>query len=260
MVLKMFQIDAFSNRIFGGNPAAVIPLDDWLDDEIMLNIAEENNLSETAFLVKRSQNQYDLRWFTPNKEVDLCGHATLASAHYLFESNSATKEIEFSTRSGILTVEALGHNAYLMEFPSDNPTKIDNTQEILDCLNIQGEVYEGKDDYIVVLQSQKEVEDCQPDFYAMKQLPKRGIIITAQSDSCHVVSRCFYPKYGIDEDPVTGSAHTLITPYWAIQLKRNQLNCKQLSKREGSLKCIYKGKKTTIIGSATTYLAGIIHL
>lgn len=257
--LKIFQVDAFSNKIFGGNPAAICPLNEWLPADLMQNIALENNLSETAFFVPKN-DQFELRWFTPTIEVDLCGHATLASAHVIFSNGYSNDEITFfSPRSGILKVKKNG-DLYTMNFPSDVFEKVSTPTQIIEGLNIQPiEVFKGKTDYMVVVENQSVVENLKPDFKLIAELDARGIIVTAKGDTVDFVSRCFFPQAGVDEDPTTGSAHTSMTPYWAKQLNKNQMNAIQLSTRKGHLQCNYLGDRVEISGHAKTYLKGEIN-
>lgn len=263
MKLKIYQVDAFSNKIFGGNPAAVIQLSQWLPDDMLQNIAIENNLSETAFIVPiDGLSDYHLRWFTPGYEVRLCGHATLATAHTLwhhlgFEKNIAT----FDTLSGVLKV-IRNENDYTLDFPTDtlvkSDDKIDAIQKILKTQPI--EVFRGRDDFMAVLSSQQEIEALNPDFSLLKSLGSRGLIATAKGDAVDFVSRCFFPEAGIEEDPVTGSAHTTMTPYWAKKLGKTSLVAHQLSARKGELTCVLRGERVDISGSAVTYMIGNIYL
>ena len=256
--LKIFQVDAFSNKIFGGNPAAVCPLEEWLPDELMQNIAMENNLSETAFYIPKD-DQFLLRWFTPTIEVDLCGHATLATAHVIFSNGYKKEEITFfSPRSGVLKVKKNG-DLYTMNFPSDTFEKVATPQQIIEGLNIQPlEVFKGKTDYMVMVENQSIIENLKPDFKIIAQLDARGVIVTSKGDDVDFVSRCFFPQAGVDEDPTTGSAHTTMTPYWAKKLVKNQMSAIQLSKRQGHLQCNYLGDRVEISGHAKTYLKGEI--
>ncbi len=255
----IYQVDAFADEVFKGNPAAVVPLAQWLPDTLMQAIAAENNLSETAFFVKKNE-LFELRWFTPLMEVDLCGHATLASAHVLYAHLSYMQQaIHFSTRSGILTVEK-ADVGYVMNFPTDVPSLADQDKWIEKTLQDVAilELYKGKDDYLVVLDSETAVKTLVPDLRALALAPKRGLIITAAGNEVDFVSRCFYPKYGIDEDPATGSAHTLLTSYWAKRLGKTKLIAKQISQREGNLICHHLGDRVALEGRAVTYLIGTI--
>lgn len=260
MSLPIYQIDAFTNRLFSGNPAAVVPLDTWLPDEQMQAIALENNLSETAFFVPRDED-FELRWFTPAVEVDLCGHATLATAHVLFQHlNYAKPRIVFHTRSGPLTVERSGQG-YQMDFPVDDIRQIAFPPGLEQALGSPIlEVWQGRNDIMAVLSSQDSVLRLAPDMRALAQLGGRGIIATAPGEEADFVSRCFFPAAGVDEDPVTGSAHTTMTPYWAGRLVPTgasaRLEARQLSARGGALRCVLEGKRVLLEGEAVTYLKG----
>ena len=260
MELILYQVDAFSSEPFGGNPAAVCVLDEWLSDELMQNIAAELNLSETAFCVKEEDN-YHLRWFTPVDEVRMCGHATLATGHIFFTELGYTDEsISFQTKSGELIVAKKSEGNYKLTLPTDEVLVV-FYEDGLDKLNIDYEsVFEGKDDYLMILKDETEVTRTKPDFKAISKLDKRGVIITAKGDEADFVSRCFYPALGIDEDPVTGSAHTLLTPYWSRRLSKNDLLAKQLSKRGGEMTCQLKGEIVNISASARTIIKGSLYL
>jgi PhzF family phenazine biosynthesis protein len=261
MKLKLYQADAFTNKVFGGNPAAVCPLEKWLPDEVMQKIANENNLAETAFYVKEGDN-YRLRWFTPVYEVDLCGHATLATAFVMFGVFKYDKpEIKFNTRSGILSVKKDG-DLLKMNFPKDEMTKVETPAALVEGIKQTPlETWKGKTDYMAVLPSQKNVEMLAPDFGILKTLEgMRGVICTAKGDEVDFVSRCFFPAYGIDEDPVTGSAHTTMTPYWAEKLNKKKMTAQQISKRRGDLICELVGDRVEISGQARLYLKGEIEV
>lgn len=259
--MRLYQVDAFANEVFSGNPAAVIRTADPLSEELMLQIAIENNLSETAYLVLNSDGSHSLRWYTPGGEVDLCGHATLASAHVLATELALQGPHVFHTNSGMLTVSVLADGSYLMDLPADDPLPLDDFTQVEQALGISiNELHEGSDDYLAILGTEDEVRACTPDFRRVAQLPKRGLIISATGEETDFASRCFYPAYAIDEDPVTGSAHTILTPYWSMQLRKNVLSAQQLSARGGSLTCIYKGARVALIGRAVTYLRGDISL
>ncbi len=260
MTLPLYHIDAFTDRLFKGNQAAVVPLTVWLPDEALQQIAAENNLSETAFFVKPGET-FEIRWFTPKVEVDLCGHGTLAAAHVIFQHEGyAGDEITLTSRSGILHVRKSGEFLTL-DFPADPPQKASAPAELLKSLaRVPRAVLKGKEDWLLVFQSQQEIVDLKPDFGLMQQAKCRGVIVTAHGDSVDFVSRFFAPAVGINEDPVTGSAHTTLTPYWAEKLGRNQLTALQLSRRGGSLKCRLAGDRVEISGQAVTYLIGEIFL
>lgn len=258
MELTIYQIDAFTDQLFGGNPAAVCPLTEWLPTDIMQKIALENNLSETAFIVPEGGG-YHIRWFTPAIEVDLCGHATLATAHALYaEMGYAKDKVVFNSKSGLLTVFKKV-DLYTMNFPTDELKSVTIPQEITEGLGgMPKEVFRGKDDYLAIFDHQTTIENFTPDFNKLSQLNARGIITTAKGDTVDFISRCFFPAAGIDEDPVTGSAHTTMTPYWTKKLDKTQMVARQLSARGGLLHCEYLGDRVNISGNAVTYLRGTI--
>lgn len=259
MTLKIYQLDAFTDKIFSGNPAAVCPLDKWLPDEIMQKIAMENNLAETAFFV-RNNGQFEIRWFTPAVEVDLCGHATLASAAVLYDYEKYEGDVItfFSSRSGILTVTRSG-KLLTLDFPSDKIERVDLSPQLIACFNSQPvEAYRGKTDFMLVFNSEDEIRKLVPDLPAISRIKSRGIIVTAAGAEVDFVSRFFAPQSGIDEDPVTGSAHTTLTPYWAQKTGKNELSAIQLSARKGFLTCAYHGDRVKISGQTKTYLQGEI--
>lgn len=260
MTLDLFQVDAFTNQLFGGNPAAIIPLETWLEDELMQNIAIENNLSETAFFVTKGKG-FRIRWFTPGGEVDLCGHATLATAHVLWtELNYQGEYLSFSSRSGKLGVSRKG-KIYSLNFPTDILTPVVAPEAILKGLNILPDAcFLGREDYLVVTSNQEIIEGLQPDFRMLVKLNSRGVIVTAPGKEADFVSRCFFPAYGIDEDPTTGSAHTTLAPYWGKRLGKDEMSAIQLSKRVGHLKVKLKGDRTEISGKAVTFLRGKIEV
>jgi PhzF family phenazine biosynthesis protein len=261
MKQKIYQIDAFTDQVFTGNPAAVCPLDQWLSDDLLQKIAMENNLAETAFYVKK-EDHYELRWFTPAVEVDLCGHATLASAFVLFNhENHKENIIHFHTRkSGILTVSK--HDDWLtLNFPTDSITPIPVTGEIIACFDIEPtKAFEGRTDYMFVFNSEDEIRKVVPSFAKIVALKARGVIITAKGKEVDFVSRFFGPQVGVNEDPVTGSAHTTLTPYWSKELDKTDMTAKQLSAREGFLKCKYLGDRVEISGQGRLYLMGEIFI
>jgi PhzF family phenazine biosynthesis protein len=259
MKVPIFQVDAFTDRIFGGNPAAVCPLEEWLDEETMQRLGQENNLSETAFFVKNG-DEYDLRWFTPEVEVDLCGHATLATAHVLFEHlGYAEDEIRFQTKSGLLIVKREG-DRLMMDFPTDDMPQVDPPAVLFQALGVRSDHVFFTDDYMIVLDSEEEVLNLDPDFRLLSEVNARGVIVTAPGKEVDFVSRFFAPGAGIDEDPVTGSAHTKLTPYWSRKLGKDILEARQISKRVGELTCRNKGERTEILGSAITYMIGEINI
>lgn len=261
MKQKIYQVDAFADRIFSGNPAAVCPLEQWLSDDILQKIAMENNLAETAFYVKQG-DQYQIRWFTPTVEVDLCGHATLAAAFVLFNhENENGNRIQFySPRSGALTVTKKGE-LLTLNFPSDPLTPLPLTDNITGCFDIKPTLaFKGKTDYLLVFDNEEEIRKVRPAFDAIAKLKARGVIITAKGNKVDFVSRFFAPQSGIQEDPVTGSAHTTLTPYWAERLKKAELTAIQLSARKGHLQCHYLDDRVEISGQAKLYLTGEIYL
>ena len=261
MKLPIYQIDAFTDRLFSGNPAAVVPLQEWLSDEMMLNIAAENNLAETAFYVP-TEAGFHIRWFTPAVEVDLCGHATLAAAYVIFKIQSYDKEkILFDTRSGLLTVTS-DEGWLTLNFPIDHYQVAVPPPALAESLHsvTLTEVYKGKTDYMVVLSSEEEVRDLDFDIIVLSTIPARGIIVTAPGNDVDFVSRFFAPQSGIDEDPVTGSAHTTLIPYWAEKLEKTTLTARQLSKRGGDLKCEIDDDRVKISGQARLYLQGEIEI
>ena len=259
MKVKLYQIDAFTDKVFRGNPAAVCILDKPLDKEIMQKIAAENNLAETAFVVKKNKD-FEIRWFTPSIEVDLCGHATLASAFVLYEyyDYQVDKIVFHSIASGILTVKR--ENDFLtLDFPTDIYKKIDIPQVFVDAFGLEPiEAYKGKTDFLLIFPNPKDIENFKPDLNLIKTAGGRGVIVTAKGIETDFVSRFFGPQVGINEDPVTGSAHTTLIPIWAEKLNKNKLTAKQLSKRQGDLKCKYLGDRVEISGKAVTYLIGEI--
>ena len=260
MQISLFQVDAFTDKLFRGNPAAVCPLDEWLPDELMQSIALENNLSETAFFVPKG-NGYHIRWFTPTTEVDLCGHATLATAHVLY-THLGCKDISinFDSRSGQLSVSKdAGH--YIMDFPADFTEHVLAPKVLTEAIKMSPkEILAGREDFMVVLASEAEVAALEPDFQLLKKVKSRGLIVTAPGEEVDFVSRCFFPNAGIDEDPVTGSAHTTMTPYWAERLSKQALTARQISARGGQISCTMLGDRIALAGKAVTYLEGKIYV
>ncbi|MES2520553.1 MAG: PhzF family phenazine biosynthesis protein [Bacteroidota bacterium] len=258
MNLKIYQLDAFSDTVFGGNPAAVVPLQTWLSDELMQKIAAENNLAETAFYISEEE-KFHIRWFTPTVEVDLCGHATLATAYTIFQYENHSKSlIEFNSRSGILTVEKQG-DLLELDFPTDNLEAVETPQVLIEGLGIiPKETFKGISDYLLILENEATVKALKPDFRKIGEAKCRGIIVTAKGDKVDFVSRFFGPQAGIDEDPVTGSAHTTLTAYWAKTLNKNTLSARQISARGGNLACQLIGDRVKIAGKVAPYLIGEI--
>ena len=263
MRLPLFQIDACAERVFQGNPAAVCPLEAWLPEALMQAIAAENNLSETAFCVPEGEG-YGLRWFTPLKEIDLCGHATLATAHVLFEHlGFAGAEIVFSTRSGALRVTRAG-DRLAMDFPAKAVEPCAAPGALIEGLGRAPlKVYGGRD-YLAVFADAAEVRALRPDPRRLAELDRHGVIVTApggaEDGDVDFVSRFFVPKFGVDEDPVTGSAHCSLTPFWAARLGKATLEARQVSRRGGRLQCTLAGERVILRGRAVTYMAATIEV
>nr|WP_225778646.1 PhzF family phenazine biosynthesis protein [Pseudomonas sp. Marseille-Q3773] len=261
MQLEIFQVDAFSADPFGGNPAAVIPLGSWLPDDLLQRIAEENNLSETAYFVRNGE-AFDLRWFTPSVEVDLCGHATLASAYVLFEHLGEPAEVlRFNTRSGELRVSRAADGLLAMDFPAKQPVAIDLPTGLLEALGLSNAraVYRS-DDYVVLIDDLAVLASLKPDFVALSAFDVRGIAVTAAGRDHDFVTRWFGPRVGVNEDPVTGSAHTSLAPLWSAMLGKRALTCEQGGARKGQLHCDVPGNGRVIIsGRAALYLRGRVY-
>ena len=257
--MNLYQIDAFTDTPFKGNPAAVIPLETWLPDNTMQSIAEENNLSETVFFVPKDKG-FHIRWFTPKTEVDLCGHATLAAAYVLFNIlEYSNDKIEFESKSGVLSV--LQKDDWLViDLPVQTPTPCDIPDKIVKAFDKTPIECLRSDDYIVVFETESDILSIEPDIEYLKKLDLRGVIITAKSGQYDFVSRFFAPKHGIDEDPVTGSAHTQLTPYWARILSKTKMKAKQVSSRGGELVCELQSDRILISGKAVKFLEGKIEL
>jgi len=257
MKIAQYQVDAFARRVFEGNPAAVCPLEAWLKDEILQAIAEENNLSETAFFVPTGTG-FQLRWFSPVAEVDLCGHATLASAHVLFEILGYPQPaIEFETRSGKLVVERKG-GLLAMDFPARPPQACAPPPALIEGLGCPPVEVLAADDYIAVFDSEAAVRALAPDAAKLCELDLRGVCVTAPGSGADFVSRFFGPKLGVPEDPVTGSAHCELAPYWSSRLGKTTLKARQLSRRGGEVLCEMNGDRVILSGSAVTFMAGEI--
>jgi PhzF family phenazine biosynthesis protein len=261
ITIPIYQADAFTNKLFGGNPAAVCPLTEWLPDAVMQQIALENNLAETAFFVK-NDNGYLLRWFTPELEIDLCGHATLASAHILFTKLGYDKDtVYFDTvKAGTLVVERSG-DTYTMDFPSRPPFEAEPPVGLVEALGgaVPAEVLRSRD-YFLVYPTEDDIVNMVPDHSALAKIDTLGVIVTAPGKDVDFVSRFFAPAAGVPEDPVTGSAHCNLIPYWAEKLGKDKLHAYQLSSRKGELWCELKGDRVTMAGEAVTYLKGEIYL
>lgn len=256
--LPIFQVDAFAERPFTGNPAAVMPLDQWLPDEVMQAIAAENNLAETAFTVpsERDDADYDLRWFTPTVEVNLCGHATLASAHILLHG----QQIRFATKSGILAVTR-DQDLLRLDMPAA-PVEPKDLPELLQATGVTGETFlspKGNGNAVILLDDETAVRAVRPDFAALRGLPYL-LSVTAPGDEQDVASRVFAAYHGIDEDPVTGSAHTALVPFWADRLGRNRFTALQASKRTGLIDCELKDDRVILGGHAVTVIEGHFQL
>jgi len=259
MKIPIYQVDAFTSELFSGNPAAVCILDEWLDDARLQAIAAENNLSETAFLLKCGED-FKIRWFTPIREVSLCGHATLASAFVIFNCLEWSESIvRFqSLTSGVLPVTR-NDDLLEMDFPARPPSRQSVPQRLADALNHSPvDVLGTAQDLLVVLEDERAVRELKPDFPLLMQIERRGTIVSAPGDRCDFVSRFFAPHVGIQEDPVTGSAHCILVPYWAKRLGKKRLQARQVSKRGGELFCEDRGDRVTIAGKAVLYLEGII--
>lgn len=258
--IRLFQVDAFTDHLFGGNPAAVCLFHNGFPaDELMQQIAAENNLAETAFIVPDG-DAYLIRWFTPAVEVELCGHATLASAWVIFNRlDHPGEEILFRSRfSGVLKVNRKG-SLLVLDFPADIPVPAEVPPFLEEGLGLQPEeCYKGKTDYLVVLRSEEEVLALTPNFNILTKVVSRGVIVTAPGKEADFVSRFFCPQLGINEDPVTGSAHTLLTPFWANRLMKKDLAAVQLSSRRGRLRCTDCGERILIAGEARLFMEGTL--
>lgn len=262
MKFEIYQVDAFTSKVFGGNPAAVVPLESWLPDHTMRHIAAENNLSETAFFVKEG-DRYHIRWFTPEVEVNLCGHATLASSHVIFnELKLEDAYIPFhSDRSGKLGVEKHG-DKLVLDFPAYPMTEIEQSDELANAVGIiPAKMWESQGNMVFLrAENEEEVRNLSPDFQSLRQQQYDEVIVTAVGDDCDFASRMFAPRIGIPEDPVTGAIHCSLIPYWAEQLGKEKLFARQVSQRGGELYCEHSGDRVKIGGQAVTYLKGEIHV
>ena len=261
MEVPFYQVDAFSSKIFEGNPAGVCLLESWLADEVLQNIAAENNLSETAFLVQRSQGRYELRWFTPTVEIDLCGHATLASAFIIFSFIGSTlSSLDFETASGLLSVSKSGE-LLSMDFPARKPVPVEAYPALAKALGAEPSEYWKSRDLVAVFKDESTIRDINPDFDRLRQIRDAfAVIVTAPGEKADFVSRFFAPNAGILEDSVTGSAHSTLIPYWADRLEKNELHAFQLSKRGGELFCENIGDRVRISGHAVLYAKGELYL
>lgn len=256
----IYQVDAFTSSLFSGNSAAVCPLDSWLDDTVMQAIAQENNLSETAFIVPHNE-QYQIRWFTPNKEVALCGHATLASAFVLFELLAFPHEkIIFDSQSGPLCVKKEG-DFLQMDFPALPYHEISPSSELLNSLNVcPVAVYESTFDLLLIFDNEHDVQQAKLDLNTIAKLPHRGVILSALANGADIYSRCFYPGCDVPEDPVTGSAHCVIAPYWCERLGKTKIHAKQGGSRQGELWCEVTANRVLLSGRCQLYLEGCISI
>lgn len=262
MKLPLYQIDAFTENAFGGNPAAVCLAQSWPDDSLMLQIAAENNLPATAFVVKQD-SRYEIRWFAPDREITLCGHATLASAYVLF--NHLEQEARllslFSPKSGPLAVEKGNDGLLFLDFPADPPIEIPPLAALNEAMGkVPVNTFKGKTDYLLIYKEQKDIEILEPDFSLLDKAEGRGVIVSAPGEEVDFVSRFFAIRSGIKEDPVTGSAHTTLIPYWSGILNKKRLNARQLSKRGGSLRCEALGQRVKIGGRAVAFFTGEISI
>lgn len=262
MKLTLYQIDAFTETLFSGNPAAICILDSWLDEHIMQQIAMENNLAETAFVVK-AQEYYEIRWFTPEVEVDLCGHATLASAYVLFQYFDIPSDLLkfYSHRSGNLSVQKGKDGLLTLNFPTDELSVSEPIEELNKAIGKTPiKTLKGKSDFLLIYEAQNDIEHIKPDMELLSKVGGRGVIVSAPGNEVDFVSRFFAPQAGINEDPVTGSTHTTLTPYWSKELNKNVLSAKQLSTRGGDVFCEDLGERIKISGKAAPYLIGEIEI
>lgn len=261
MEFKMYQVDAFASKLFSGNPAAVVILESPLSEDLMQSIALENNLSETAF-ININESPIPIRWFTPTLEVNLCGHATMASAKILFEyfPSIAGTEISFNSKSGILNVTKHAEDICL-NFPTDKPEPQKMDALFAEALGESPiEIFRGTDDFLAVFETEQQIQAMNPDFSKLSKINSRGVVISAPGNDVDFVSRCFFPQTGVDEDPVTGSAHTMLIPYWAKQLDKIELKAHQLSARGGVLDCKLINDRVLISGKSVVYFEGMISI
>jgi len=259
METPIYQVDAFTSTVFSGNPAAVCPLGEWLPDEVMQAIARENNLSETAFFVPEGDS-YKIRWFTPEAEVDLCGHATLASAYVILKLLETSRtQVQFFSRSGLLTV-SLEVDLLAMNFPSQLPRPCEIPPMLVSGLGMEPSEILCSEDYFAVYESEDDIKRLEPDMNALCSIGMRGVIVTAPGRDADFVSRFFAPRLGIPEDPVTGSAHCALIPYWSRRLDKKELHARQISRRGGELFCRDLGDRVEISGCAALYMSGTINI
>jgi PhzF family phenazine biosynthesis protein len=258
MRFPIYQVDAFASRVFSGNPAAVVPLDRWLEDATLQAIAAENNLSETAFL-RWGNEGWDIRWFTPACEIDLCGHATLASAWVVFNHlDKSAKAVEFGSKSGALRVVQLEDGILELDFPSRPASPSDSPADLVGGLGSAPQAVMKARDYLALYATEAEVRALKPDFGRLKKVPSTGIIATARGESCDFVTRFFAPASGIDEDPVTGSAFCTLIPFWSGRLAKKKMRALQVSARGGEVFCEMRGARVGIAGRCVPFLEGSI--
>lgn len=261
MNIKIYQVDAFTEKLFGGNPAAVCPLDNWIDESTMLKIAAENNLAETAFFVKKENGNYHIRWFMPHEEIDLCGHATLASAYVIFNFYELdSSEIKFESQSGILIAKKLQDGYISLDFPTRDPSPIEIPKEIFEAFNHKPSKAFASRDLVLLFDNHEQIKTLSYDLRPLKNLPYLGFVPTAKGQDVDFVSRVFDANASMPEDPVTGSSHCSLIPFWSKRLGKNKLIAKQLSEREGYLICTLDGERVHIAGKAVLYLEGEIFL
>jgi PhzF family phenazine biosynthesis protein len=259
MSIPYYQVDAFTSSLFSGNPAGVCLMADWLPDAVLQSIAAENNLAETAFVVQRD-SYFDLRWFTPTVEMDLCGHATLASAHVIVRHlGYRDSVVRFHTRSGVLTVTR-NDDLLTLDFPARPAAVCPAPADLLEGLGCPPTATAKARDYLAVFDTEQAIRDLRPEMAALERLDCLGVIVTAPGERCDFVSRFFAPGAGVPEDPVTGSAHCTLIPYWAQRLGRSQLRALQVSQRGGELLCEHRGERVGIAGQAVTYSSGFLHV
>ena len=260
MRIPIYQVDAFAENVFSGNPAAVCPLDEWLPTETMQAIAEENNLSETAFFLPNG-NSFDIRWFTPKAEIDLAGHPTLATAHTICtELEPGRRNVTFNTKLGDTLDMVFEDDILVMNFPARPPAPADGIDQIADALGARPNAFLDARDGFAVYETEAEVRALTPDMAKLCATKYLGVIVTAPGDDVDFISRFFAPAHGIPEDPVTGSAHCELIPYWAAQLNKNELDARQISQRGGRLNCSFLGDRVKIGGRAVTFMRGEIEI
>jgi PhzF family phenazine biosynthesis protein len=260
MKIPIYQVDAFTSRVFGGNPAAVCPLESWLDDGTLQAIATENNLSETAFFVGGG-GKYEIRWMTPAAEVDLCGHATLASAWVIMNRlDRGRREVVFGSRSGPLTVVRQGDDLLALDFPARPPEPVADARAVGEALGRAPRQLLAARDYLAVYDSEEEVRALRPDMARIAALDRHAVIASSPGRSCDFVSRFFAPAWGVPEDPVTGSSHCTLVPYWAGRLGTDRLRALQVSPRGGELFCELRGPRVLIAGRAVPFMEGLIEI